>query len=187
MYSVGGIWWFAYGAPTPVRKLYLPVRIVARVGEQTGLDQTRLNLTPRAAILLITGVGGVIDPMPYKSWESTPKSSAMISNMLFWANTGLDNRATQIRMRSFFLPRVSAFSILRPHPTFLLLEIMILPLLTKILSCDKSIQQSVSVETLVGSELGHARPAQLACIRPLPLSSNVENQSSACYCAIRNM
>ena len=34
-------------SPTPVLKLYLPVKIPARVGEHNGFDQALLKTTPR--------------------------------------------------------------------------------------------------------------------------------------------
>ena len=46
-------------APTPVRKLYLPVNIPARVAEQTGLDIALVKRTPLLSNFRMFGTAAV--------------------------------------------------------------------------------------------------------------------------------
>ena len=67
---------------TLVRSPYFPVKIVALVGVQTGLDHTLSNRTPEFMSDSKLGMFGLLAPIEYPGVASSPMSSAMINKIL---------------------------------------------------------------------------------------------------------
>lgn len=79
---------------TPVRKPVLPVKIEARVGEQTGYAQTLSNVIPSTAKRSRLGMLGFIAPIGYPGVASMPRSSAMMNKIFGGLEVGVVTGST---------------------------------------------------------------------------------------------